>query len=103
MFSIADYGYGRLSVVNRTHMQWVYQDDGAGKILDSVWIVKHSHGPFNSFAVSEVAQSPAVRQAALAALVSAIEGQPGEGKRITGVTARGLAGKGVAVGRVRND
>ena len=43
---IYDYGYGRLSPVNVTHLYWEYVDDVNATVLDSVWLVKHTHGPF---------------------------------------------------------
>jgi len=42
---INDYGYGRLSAPNRTHLYWEYVDNVAGKVLDSVTIVKSHDGP----------------------------------------------------------
>lgn len=41
---INDYGYGRLTVMNRTTLRWVYIDNVAGQVKDEVFIVKHAPG-----------------------------------------------------------
>jgi hypothetical protein len=45
------YGYSRMTVHNDTHLYWeqVETDTDANvfnKVIDSVWIVQESHGPF---------------------------------------------------------
>jgi len=91
-YRIADYGYGRLHVVNATHMRWEYQDDTAGAILDSVWLVKHSHGPF--LAPPPPPADAAARAAARDAAVRAVRAQPGGARRMSAATARGLRSPG---------
>jgi len=41
-------GYGRLRVVNGTHLSWeqVIADDL--RVEDSIWIVQNEHGPFGT-------------------------------------------------------
>jgi hypothetical protein len=41
------HGYGRLEVVNSTHVYWGQVVDGNMTLEDEIWIVQHSHGPFN--------------------------------------------------------
>lgn len=63
---INDYGYGYLRILNATHLVWEYRDDETGAILDSVTLVKHSHGPFDAasamqgpgLVTEELARSP---------------------------------------------
>ncbi|XP_019768604.2 acid phosphatase type 7 [Dendroctonus ponderosae] len=44
-FISRDYGYTRLRAFNRTHLYWEQvSDDKAGEIIDSVWLIKDSHG-----------------------------------------------------------
>ncbi|XP_066983960.1 acid phosphatase type 7-like [Macrobrachium rosenbergii] len=46
-FRIADYGYTRLTVHNKTHLYWEQvSDDKAGDIQDSIWLVKDKHVPY---------------------------------------------------------
>lgn len=40
------YGYGRLHVKNETHLFWEVVDDSTGEAVYSMWIVKHTHGPY---------------------------------------------------------
>ena len=42
---VNDYGYSRLQVLNSTAMQLQYVDNVAGKVLDTVVIVKDKAGP----------------------------------------------------------
>jgi hypothetical protein len=95
-YRVADYGYGRLHVINSTHMFWEYQDDTQGQVLDSIWIVKNSHGPF--FAeeddVTKKAGGAATREEALEAAINAMKSQPSSSKRMTGETARKLLSPG---------
>jgi hypothetical protein len=46
-WSASRHGYGRLEVVNATHVHWeqVIADDM--KLEDEIWIEQHSHGPFH--------------------------------------------------------
>jgi hypothetical protein len=86
-----DYGYGRLSPVNFTHMYWEYVDDTNATVLDSVWLVKHSHGPFLAPAAEEPAEALAARRAhALEAAAAAIREAGG---RMTPAAARKLNGE----------
>ena len=39
---VNDYGYSRLHVKNQTHMTLEYVDNVAGKVLDTLYIVKSS-------------------------------------------------------------
>jgi hypothetical protein len=73
-FRAADYGYGRLHVVNSTHMYWEYRDDSAG-LIDEIWLVKHTHGPFVT-APAARASTPETRAAAIAAAAAAVRAQP---------------------------
>lgn len=43
---LQDYGYSRLTAVNASHARLQYVDNQAGEVLDDIWIVRHSHGPF---------------------------------------------------------
>jgi hypothetical protein len=45
------YGYGKMTVYNATHIFWQFIDDSTGEAVDSVWIIQHSHGPFNPGAI----------------------------------------------------
>lgn len=89
---INDYGFGRLSPVNFTHMYWEYVDDTNATVLDSVWLVKHSHGPFLAPAAEEEpAEALAARRAhALEAAAAAIREAGG---RMTPEAARKLNGE----------
>ena len=40
------HGYGRLEVVNATHVHWEQVVDGDMTVEDEIWIEQHSHGPF---------------------------------------------------------
>lgn len=40
IFRIADYGYGRVSVANSTHMYFEFVQNRLDKVIDSVWITK---------------------------------------------------------------
>lgn len=41
------HGYGRLQVVNTTHVHWEQVVDNDGMTVeDEIWIEQHSHGPF---------------------------------------------------------
>ena len=40
VFHIADYGYGRISVVNGTHMLYEFVQNSRNKVIDHVWIKK---------------------------------------------------------------
>jgi hypothetical protein len=41
------YGYGRMQVHNATHLYWEELEvKENNKILDSIWLVQHNHGPF---------------------------------------------------------
>lgn len=47
-FYSRDYGYTRLKAYNKTHLYWEQvSDDKGGQILDSVWYIKNTHGPFS--------------------------------------------------------
>ena len=89
---INDYGYGRFSPVNATHAHWQYVDDVNATVLDEVWLVKHSHGPFLAAAADEPpAEVVAARRAhALAATAEAIRTAGG---RMTPEAARRLNGE----------
>lgn len=39
--------YGRLKVFNSTHLFWEQVAIEGGKVLDSIWVVQESHGPFH--------------------------------------------------------
>ena len=39
--------YGRLKVFNSTHLFWEQVGVLDGEVLDSIWIVQESHGPFH--------------------------------------------------------
>ncbi|KAL1509866.1 hypothetical protein ABEB36_004539 [Hypothenemus hampei] len=40
-----DYGYTRLKAYNKTHLYWEQvSDDKDGQVIDSVWLIKDSHG-----------------------------------------------------------
>ncbi|XP_026165245.1 acid phosphatase type 7 [Mastacembelus armatus] len=44
-FRSTDYGYTRMQVVNTTHIYLEQvSDDQYGKVIDSIWVVKESHG-----------------------------------------------------------
>ena len=43
---INDYGYGRLRALNSTALQWEYVDNKAGKVLDTMVLVKTHSGGF---------------------------------------------------------
>ncbi|XP_066147683.1 acid phosphatase type 7 [Euwallacea fornicatus] len=46
-FSSRDYGYTRLKAFNSTHIYWEQvSDDKQGQIIDSVWLIKDSHGSY---------------------------------------------------------
>lgn len=48
-FHSRDYGYTRMRAYNRTHLYFEQvSDDLDGAIIDSFYIVKDSHGPYNS-------------------------------------------------------
>ena len=87
-FRVADYGYGRLHVLNKTHLYWEYQDDGEGAILDSVMLVKNTHGPF--FAAAPPQAGAVTREEAFAFAKAAVATQPGGARRMTSETARSL-------------
>jgi hypothetical protein len=93
-YRIADYGYGRLHVMNATHMYWEYQDDEQGQILDSIWLVKHTHGPF--FSEETKKKGVATRQEAIEAAINAMKNQP-LSKRMTTETAKTLLTPGIRV------
>ena len=40
------YGYGRLKVVNTTHLYWEQRHAWDGDVIDSIWIKQEKHGPF---------------------------------------------------------
>ena len=40
LFRLADYGYGRITVANETHMLYEFVQNRLDKVVDSVWIVK---------------------------------------------------------------
>ena len=40
IFRINDYGYGRVSVANSTHMFFEFVQNRLDKVIDSVWITK---------------------------------------------------------------
>ena len=44
-FRVNDYGFVRLQAVNRTALRSEYVDNVAGKVLDSVTIIKSQDGP----------------------------------------------------------
>ncbi|XP_002738205.1 acid phosphatase type 7-like [Saccoglossus kowalevskii] len=41
------YGFGKLHIVNETHIFWKQVLALNGQTIDSVWIEQHNHGPFN--------------------------------------------------------
>lgn len=43
-----DYGYSRLKVYNHTHLYMEQVSTTADKVIDEFWIIKDSHGPYNS-------------------------------------------------------
>ncbi|KAK4314766.1 hypothetical protein Pmani_013967 [Petrolisthes manimaculis] len=46
-FRSSDYGYSRLHAINKTHLHWEQvSDDQDGKIVDSIWLVKDKHVPY---------------------------------------------------------
>jgi len=44
-FRNSDYGYGRMTVFNRTHLYFEQVSAEKGTVIDSVTLVKHDHGP----------------------------------------------------------
>ena len=38
--------YGRLHVLNATHIYWEQRSVNDDAMLDTLWIVQHRHGPF---------------------------------------------------------
>lgn len=47
-FRSEDYGYAHLHVYNKTHLHWEeISIDKKGEVLDSIWVIQESHGPFN--------------------------------------------------------
>ncbi|KAF7267331.1 hypothetical protein GWI33_019449 [Rhynchophorus ferrugineus] len=47
-FISQDYGYTRLKAFNSTHLYWEQiSDDKQGAIIDSIWYIKDTHGPYN--------------------------------------------------------
>ena len=40
LYRIADYGYGRVTVANATHLFYEYVNNRHNKVLDSVWLEK---------------------------------------------------------------
>ena len=40
LFRLADYGYGRITVANETHMLYEFVRNRIDEVVDSVWIVK---------------------------------------------------------------
>ena len=40
LFRLADYGYGRITVANETHMFYEFVRNRIDEVVDSVWIVK---------------------------------------------------------------
>jgi len=44
-FRNSDYGYGRMTVFNRTHLYFEQVSAEKGTVIDSVTLVKHEHGP----------------------------------------------------------
>jgi acid phosphatase type 7 len=45
-FRANDYGYGRLHVFNTTHVHWEFVDDASASVVNDLWLIKSSHGPF---------------------------------------------------------
>jgi len=88
-FRVADYGFLRMHALNSTHLFLEYQDDTAGKVLDSVMLVKHSHGPFAG-AAPPAPVDAAAQRAAVEAARAAVAAQPGGGRRMSAETARRL-------------
>jgi hypothetical protein len=41
-----DYGYGRLSAPNATHLHWEYVDNISGEVVDELDLVQSAHGSF---------------------------------------------------------
>ncbi|RZF35570.1 hypothetical protein LSTR_LSTR005098 [Laodelphax striatellus] len=47
-FRSSDYGYARLKVHNKTHLHLEQvSDDKDGQVIDQIWLIKHSHGPYS--------------------------------------------------------
>jgi hypothetical protein len=46
-FRADDYGYTRMQIFNSSHLYFEQvSDDKDGKVIDSVWVVKDKHGPY---------------------------------------------------------
>jgi len=48
------YGYGRLQVMNSTHLFWEQIIDETGESQDSIYIVQENHGPFKPLNLGEL-------------------------------------------------
>ncbi|KAI3378668.1 hypothetical protein SNEBB_005596 [Seison nebaliae] len=47
-FRTEDYGYSKFHIFNQTHIHVQYiSDDQSGKVVDDIWIIKHSHGLYD--------------------------------------------------------
>jgi len=90
---INDYGYGRLSPVNFTHMHWEYVDDVNATVLDSVWLVKTSHGPFTSAELEEPVPAEVLAARRARALEAAAAAIREAGGHMTPAAARKLNGE----------
>lgn len=48
VFRSSDYGYTRMQVFNQSHLYMEQvSDDKNGSVIDSIWVIKDSHGPFD--------------------------------------------------------
>lgn len=48
-FRSTDYGYSRMQVFNASHLYFEQvSDDQAGKVIDSIWIIKDKHGSYKT-------------------------------------------------------
>lgn len=49
-FHSTDYGYSRMKVFNASHLHFEQvSDDQGGKVIDSFWLIKDKHGPYDKW------------------------------------------------------
>lgn len=80
-----DYGYGRLTALNASALLWEFVDDDGGAVVDSVVLVRHTHGPFPHAPPPRTAPAPsAAAVIARAQAIAAEEAAKPGALRVTG-------------------
>lgn len=105
---VNDYGWATLQVLNETHVFWQsFSSSAGGQVVDSMYFIKHSHGPFGTDAADAAAAEAEEDESATAetSARNALRGHNGKHAhkhRLGRTHAAAQSGKGKRTGLTRS-